>query len=231
MPDGCRTPTSGSRLPAGMSRRSSHQGLGLLIHPFFRQMPDFFHVRLHHLPPNTVAHLSSFVTLTEAFLGISLDWALLKHFFFYVKLQTMPKDVYDTCKAPGIQAKRMSSYFEMKCPDSLKGWTSTWFYFEELSTPICDVALPPYSSTPVVWHPFRGLKPTRGKAKQATVLAKQVAVLSATGLSGQDIMAAWVSQRIQPLKAHGRGMWYYTGGRDPSVPRRSDWRTPPLRPG
>lgn len=46
------------------------QGLGLPIRPFLREVLDFFHVQLHHLPPNTITHLSYFVTLREAFLGI-----------------------------------------------------------------------------------------------------------------------------------------------------------------
>lgn len=64
-------------------------------------MLEYFRVQLHHLPPNTVAHLSGFMTLCEAFLGIPLDWALFKQ-YFYVNPQTVLKDVYQTCGALGI---------------------------------------------------------------------------------------------------------------------------------
>lgn len=77
--------------------------------------------------PNVITHLSGFVTLCKAFLGIPSDWAPFKH-YFYAKPQTAMKDVYQTCGTLGIQTKWRSSYFEMKWPDSLKGWTAMWFY-------------------------------------------------------------------------------------------------------
>lgn len=95
------------------------------------------------------------------------------------------------CGALGIQAKRTSSYFEMRWPDSLKGWTSTCFYCEEPSTPVDDAAPPPYSSDLVAWYPSWGMKLTLEEAAQATMLEKRVAALSAAGLTRQDIITDW----------------------------------------
>lgn len=124
-----------------------NRGLGLLIHPFLQRVLEHFHVQLHHLPPNMIAHLSGYVMLCEVFLGILLDWALFKH-YFYAKTQTVSRDVYQMCGALGIQTKHNWSYFEMKWPDSLKGWTSTWFFYMEPLTPAGGVTLQLYLPAP-----------------------------------------------------------------------------------
>lgn len=91
------------------------------------------------------------MTLCESFLSIPLDWALFKH-FFYIKPQMVSKDVYQTCGALGIQAKRPSSYFDMKWPDSLKWWTSTRFYCMEPLTDTGAAALQLYSLALAKWN-------------------------------------------------------------------------------
>ena len=45
-------------------------GFGLSTSGFFRSFLDFFHIQPHHLTPNTVMTISSFVVLCEAYLGI-----------------------------------------------------------------------------------------------------------------------------------------------------------------
>lgn len=94
------------------------QGLGLPIHPFIQRMLEHFRVQLHHLPPNTIALLLGYGMLCEAFHGVPPD--CFKH-YFYVKPQTVSRDVYQTRGALGMQAKRTLSYFEMKWHDLLKG--------------------------------------------------------------------------------------------------------------
>lgn len=58
------------------------RGVSLPIHPFLQQVLSYFHAQPHHLTPNGVAHLSCFITLCEAFLGIELSWVLFKHIFY-----------------------------------------------------------------------------------------------------------------------------------------------------
>lgn len=107
--------------------------MSLPIHTFLREVLSYFRAQLHHLTPNGVAHLSCFVTFCEVFLGIQPNWVLFKH-IFYAKPQTVSKDVMQTCGGLGIQIKKSSGYFDMKWPDTMKGWQATWFYYVEPST-------------------------------------------------------------------------------------------------
>ena len=56
-------------------------GLCLPASAFLHQFLGYFGVTLNHLTPNAVLHLSIFVHLYEAFLGISPSLSLFRHFF------------------------------------------------------------------------------------------------------------------------------------------------------
>lgn len=76
--------------------------------------------------------------------------------------------------------KKSSGYLKMKWPDTVKGWQATWFYYFE-------------PSTVVDWHIGWSLKLIRVEHTLAKILMEQI------GLTSNDIIAAWVSRRIQPL--------------------------------
>lgn len=57
------------------------RGVSLPNHPFLQQVLSYFCTQLHHLMHNGVVHLSCFVTLCEACLGIEPSWVLFKHIF------------------------------------------------------------------------------------------------------------------------------------------------------
>ena len=46
------------------------RGSGLLAHPFLRKLLAYYGISLLHLNPNSILHLSIFINLCEAYLGI-----------------------------------------------------------------------------------------------------------------------------------------------------------------
>ncbi|KAK1660406.1 hypothetical protein QYE76_048565 [Lolium multiflorum] len=57
------------------------RGLSAPIHPFLRGLLFIYGLQLHHLTPNSILHISIFITLCEAFLGVRPNWALERIFF------------------------------------------------------------------------------------------------------------------------------------------------------
>ena len=53
-----------------------HLGLGLPLHPFVRGLLFFYGLWLHDLTPEGILHMVTFITLCEAFLGISPHFVL-----------------------------------------------------------------------------------------------------------------------------------------------------------
>jgi hypothetical protein len=74
------------------------RGFALPVSGFFWQFLDLYHLQPHHLSPNTIVLLSSFVTLCEGYLDIlpTLElWGQL----FYLKLGTRTKGEPAQCGA------------------------------------------------------------------------------------------------------------------------------------
>ncbi|KAK1612385.1 hypothetical protein QYE76_036058 [Lolium multiflorum] len=60
------------------------RGLSLPAHEFLRSLLFFYGIQLWQLTPNSILHLSIFITVCEAFLGIEPHWGLWRK-IFYVK--------------------------------------------------------------------------------------------------------------------------------------------------
>ena len=52
------------------------RGLATPIHEFLRGLHFVYGLQLHHLTPNSILHISIFITLCECFLGSPPNWGL-----------------------------------------------------------------------------------------------------------------------------------------------------------
>ena len=59
--------------------------LGLSIHPFLRDLLEYWGVSLCNLHPNTILHIYVFIHFYEVYLGILPHFNLFQHFFWLKK--------------------------------------------------------------------------------------------------------------------------------------------------
>ena len=91
-------------------------GFGLPASGFFRSFLDFFHIQPHHLTPNTITTISSFVVLYEAYLGI-LPTVELWTELFYVKLGTSVQNMAAQCgECIAVKRTRARNFFPPPAP-------------------------------------------------------------------------------------------------------------------
>ena len=77
------------------------RGLVLPISDFLRGLLHHWRIQVHHLTPNSILHISIFVHLYEAFLGIKPHFDLLQYFFH---LKPQPSDSkIDVVGGAGVQ--------------------------------------------------------------------------------------------------------------------------------
>lgn len=133
-------------------------------------------------------------------MGIDPHWVLFQY-IFCAKPQMVEKDVLQIYGRLGIQAKKKMNYFDMKWPDTVKGFQSTWFYCIEPCTTAGSGGLPPYSAGAVDWHEGWLMKLSKAQETEVKILMKWIGVLSSQGLSSNAISATGVSLQIQPLQA------------------------------
>ena len=60
-------------------------GLGFHVHPFLRDLLEFWTISLCNLHPNTILHISIFIHFYEMFLGVLPHFNLFRHLFWLKK--------------------------------------------------------------------------------------------------------------------------------------------------
>ena len=58
------------------------RGLGLPVHPFLRDLLEYWGVSLCNLHSNTILHISMFIHFYEVYLGILPHFNLFRHFLW-----------------------------------------------------------------------------------------------------------------------------------------------------
>ncbi|RLN28021.1 putative gypsy-type retrotransposon protein [Panicum miliaceum] len=105
---------------------SADRGLDLPSSNFFRGLLGFYKIKYYHLPPNLILHISIFVHLCEAFLGIRPHFHLFRHLF---RLKPQPEeDNPALVGGAGVQLRDKALYLEFSTLSSLSGWHAQWFY-------------------------------------------------------------------------------------------------------
>lgn len=99
------------------------RGFSMPPHPFLRDFLNFFGAQLHHLPPNAIAYLATFVSMCENFLGCQPHWGLFKHIFTCHSQSVKKADpegerthVTQMCGGLGIQMRGRSAFPTMIFP-------------------------------------------------------------------------------------------------------------------
>ncbi|KAK1603703.1 hypothetical protein QYE76_027376 [Lolium multiflorum] len=118
------------------------RGLSAPIHPFLRGLLFIYGLQLHHLTPNSILHISIFITLCEAFLGVQPNWALWKRIFF-CRRNGLPNVAYNIGGVV-ISVRPTVDYFDVKLPDSVQGWRKKWLYIQEENHGCAEDNIPPF---------------------------------------------------------------------------------------
>jgi hypothetical protein len=121
------------------------RGLSAPIHNFLWGLLFMYGLQLHHLTPNSILHISIFITLCEAFLGVQPNWALWKRIFL-CRRNGSSNASYNIggvviCVRPDVE------YFDVKFPDSVQGWRKKWLYIHEENHGSVEDNIPPFDGT------------------------------------------------------------------------------------
>ena len=126
------------------------RGLSAPIHPFLRGLLFIYGLQLHHLTPNSILHISIFITLCEAFLGVQPNWALWKRIFF-CRRNGSPNVAYNIGGVV-ISVRSTVDYFDVKLPDSVQGWRKKWLYIQEENHGCAEDNIPPFDGAEKIFR-------------------------------------------------------------------------------
>jgi hypothetical protein len=189
----------------------AERGLALPSCPFFRVLLYYYGLELHHLNPNSICHISIFIHLCEAFLGIEPHWDLFR-FLFRVKPQPTTKNPSVVGDA-GIQLRQQASdkYLSYKFSSNISGWKNHWFYVKNHAP-----HLPEKMNNPPVVRPEWNIELSRGDMDQVEELLRTIEAHKLTGVTGASVMFSFFKHRVQPIQQHHKLGFEYAGNEDPS---------------
>jgi hypothetical protein len=178
------------------------RGLSLLAHEFLRGLLFVYGVQLHQLTPNSILHISCFITLCESFLGIDPHWVLWKFLFRLRPSVSLTKN--PELGGAVISVRSESHYLEFNMVVSVQGWRKKSFYIKDQKV---------VSSHKFGIAPFDASKsmtkltswdspPTEAEVEDIKPLPTQIQNLKSAaggGLTGMQLMAFFLQRRIQPL--------------------------------
>ncbi|KAK1695203.1 hypothetical protein QYE76_011900 [Lolium multiflorum] len=172
--------------------------------------------RLHHLTPNSILHISIFITLCECFLGVQPSWALWKRIFF-LRRNGSHNIAYNIggvviCVRPDVE------YFDVKFPDSVQGWRRRWLYVREDCPDSLEYNIAPFDGSAKILRRRSWDAEATEEEKTATeALMSRIHELQNTHgqeLSGIQITTHFLRIRVQPLQARKNPLWMYAGDKD-----------------
>ncbi|KAK1692223.1 hypothetical protein QYE76_008920 [Lolium multiflorum] len=192
------------------------RGLSAPIHPFLRGLLFIYGLQLHHLTPNSILHISIFITLCEAFLGVQPNWALWKRIFF-CRRNGSPNVAYNIGGIV-ISVRPTVDYFDVKLPDSVQGWRKKWLYIQEENHGCAEDNIPPFDGAEKILRRRSWDAEATEEEKMSTeALMTRIHELQNTRgkeLSGIQITAYFLRTRVQPLQARKYPLWKYAGDKD-----------------
>ncbi|KAK1693344.1 hypothetical protein QYE76_010041 [Lolium multiflorum] len=118
------------------------RGVSSPIHDFLRGLLFMYGLQLHHLTPNSILHISIFITLCESFLGVQPNWSLWIRIFLCRRNGS--SSVAYNIGGVVIYVRPDVEYFDVKFPDSVQGWREKWLYIHEENHNSVEDNIPPF---------------------------------------------------------------------------------------
>ncbi|KAK1666759.1 hypothetical protein QYE76_054918 [Lolium multiflorum] len=192
------------------------RGLSTPIHEFLRGLLFVYGLQLHQLTPNSILHISIFITLCECFLGTHPNWALWKRIFL-IRRNSSHNTAYNVGGVV-IYVRPDVDYFDVKFPDSVQGWRKKWLYIREEDIDSQEYNIAPFNGNEKILRRWSWDAEATVKEKSATeALMKRIHELQNTRgkeLSGIQITVYFLRFRVQPLQARKNPLWMYDGDKD-----------------
>ncbi|KAK1612138.1 hypothetical protein QYE76_035811 [Lolium multiflorum] len=207
------------------------RGLSLPAHEFLRSLLFFYGIQLWQLTPNSIIHLSIFITVCEAFLGIEPHWGLWRK-IFYVKHHN-DSNGPPVVGGVGFVVRKEVDYFDYPMKESVQGWRNKWFYLRDPAVSGRRSNLPPFDDV-LVAQKKKSWQNALSPEEKATAdeLFEQIVTLKNTGgltMCGTEVVSVFLQRRVQPLMSRPHQLWLYTGKGDKSRINSADLSADELR--
>ncbi|KAE8815009.1 hypothetical protein D1007_07724 [Hordeum vulgare] len=200
-----------------------YRGFGLLASSFFTEWLQYFGLQPHHLVPNAILQLASFLVLCEGFVGIEPHVDLWRSLFFFKQQSiAMEKSKVEKlkgsrpltpCGAALVHHRLKSAFPQMPLQDSIKHWQKGFFYVKSADPAQDALNMPPFAIAPPTRWNWDGKTPK--PHPEVALICAHLDILGKSGLLGRDLLATMVVRRILPLQRRPHLVCQMSGWLDP----------------
>ena len=120
---------------------------------FFSAILEYYGLQPHNIAPNSILVLAGFQALFEGYLGIAPTVDHFKHCFL-CRSQTVASGAMATYGSVTFNCRQGDWYPKIPYNDSVKYWTSTFFYCKDIPDPGKAVGIPAFLNSPPIYQPF-----------------------------------------------------------------------------
>ena len=172
---------------------------------------EYYGLQPHNIAPNSILVLAGFQALFEGYLGIL---PTVDHFkqCFLCRRQTVAGGNMAICGSVTFNCRQGDWYPKIPYNDSVKYWTSSFFYCRDIPAPGKSIGIPPFSNSAPDYQPFWTEKPAAPSTEVKTAL-RRIEFLTRTMepplLDGVDTVLCWLRRKIMPLRHRALKMCEY----------------------
>lgn len=170
---------------------------------------QFFGLQLHHLTPNGILYLSTFVHLCEVYIGIPLNFLLFRY-FFHLRMADASSPLPFGCVSVQLRQGLSGGYFQFTLFEKMV-WANKWFYVPKPSPYFTfDLSITPLD------NPFFSKKLYSSEVAALRPLLNRIHLVKELGLTGHGLVAGFLRRLVQPLMQRGHLGFEYSGVDDSS---------------
>jgi len=164
------------------------RGLGIPVCDFLWGLLFFWGIQLHHLTLTSILHISIFVHLCEAFLGIYRHFDLFKTLFFLNPYQNFSNVATIGGANLELRSEMVGKYIPCS-PRQIGNWRSEWFYIDNHAPSLPD-RVPGSPKQCYEWFHHGYIQ------VQEEELLQRIAVLKNNGVTGAMVAFSWLGRQI-----------------------------------
>lgn len=198
-----------------------NRGFALPVNNFTKKFLGDFKLQPHHLPANAILTMSTFVTFSEAYVGVVASLRAWAKYFQFAR-QTVPKTkITVQCGAASVTPRKGSIFPRITGLMSCKKWQRSWFYVKNQEPKVDLIGLPKFKIGPPPtkdnnWDYNPDLETDEEEIEELKLINTALVDLLAEGMTGDDLLQAFTDLRVNPLQKRTHKMCHLSGPLDPN---------------
>jgi hypothetical protein len=175
------------------------RGFSLPPSDFFLEILTKYGLQPHNISPNIILAISNHVALCAGHLRIEPDLTLFQYYFSVKKEYVPNTNTLANCGIVTFKIGPNRIYPRMECHESVRYWSTEFFYAKDTNAPNRPSGLPPFKDGATTEIATWNANPNIADYPNIEKMGRRISKLVAARLIGKDLALSWFTKWIQPI--------------------------------